>query len=63
MTDPKQFRALRGALLERETSLAKKLIVRRLDEMYADGFQGTAIVAALKEILNSGIKIFEDDDQ
>jgi hypothetical protein len=61
MSDQKMFRALREALLERETSLAKKIIVRKLDELYADGFQGTAIVSALKEILNSGIQMFEED--
>lgn len=51
------------ALLERETSLAKKLIVRRLDELYADGFQGTAILTALKEIINGGNQMFGDDDE
>jgi hypothetical protein len=49
-------------LRERETKLAKKIIVRKLDELYADGFQGTAILAALKEIINSGIQMFEDAD-
>jgi hypothetical protein len=61
MSDQKMFRALREALLGHETSLAKKIIVRKLDELYADGFQGTAIVAALKEILNSEIQMFEED--
>lgn len=63
MSNQTSFKALRDALLDRETSLAKKLIVRRLDELYADGFQGTAILAALKEIINGGNQMFGDDDE